>query len=155
VTDRRYYLEDMQPGMSWTSPPVPITQDAIIAFARAYDPQPFHTDPASPETAPFGGLIASGWQVTALTMRQMVEMRPFGLSPMLGLGVDELRWLRPVRPGDELVVRLEIVDVRPSQSRPGKGVIRAVTTVVNQQGETVMRFVSNLQLTARPAGGGS
>ncbi len=152
MTEWRGYLEDMQPGMSWTSPPVPITGEAIIAFAQTYDPQPFHMDPESPEAASFGGIIASGWYVTALSMRQMVGLRPFGLSPMLGLGVDELRWLKPVRPGDELVVRLEILEVKPSRSRPGRGVIRAATTVTNQHGENVMQFVSSLQLAARPEG---
>lgn len=154
MTDKPLYLEDMQPGMSWSSPPVPVTQEAIIAFALAYDPQPFHTTPEAPEASPFGGLIASGWQVAALTMRQMVSMRPFGASPMLGLGVDELRWLKPVRPSDALVVRLEIAEVRPSQSRPDRGVIRAVTIVTNQLGEVVMRFSSSLQLAARPGGNG-
>ena len=150
MTDRPLYLEDMQPGMSWTSQPVPVTQDEIIAFARAYDPQPFHLDPEAPEAAPFGGLIASGWQVAALTMRQMVGMRPFGLSPILGLGVDELRWLKPVRPGDALLVRFEIMEIRPSQSRPDRGIVRAATTVTNQHGESVMRFLASLQLTTRP-----
>ncbi len=150
MTDRPLFLEDMQPGMSWTSPPVAITRDEIIAFAQAYDPQPFHTNPEAPEAAPFGGLIASGWHVAALTMRQMVGLQPFGLSPILGLGIDELRWLKPVRPGDELQVRFEIVEVRPSQSRPERGIVRAATAVTNQHGESVLRFLSNIQLSTRP-----
>ena len=154
MAERQLYLEDMQTGMRWASPPVLVSQEAIIAFAESYDPQPFHLNPSAPEAAAFGGLIASGWQVAALAMRQMVGMRPFGLSPILGLGVDELRWLKPVRPGDALLVRLEIIEVRSSQSRPSRGVIRMDTMVENQHGECVMRFQCSAQLAARPVSEG-
>ena len=93
------FLNDLQVGMAWSSPPVSVTSAAIMEFAREYDPQPFHIDPVAALSGPFNGLIASGWQVAALAMRQIVEARPFGASPVLGLGVDELRWLHPVRPG--------------------------------------------------------
>ena len=123
-----------------------LTAAAIIAFAREYDPQPFHIDPVAALSGPFNGLIASGWQVAALAMRQIVEARPFGASPILGLGVDELRWLKPVRPGDVLQVQGEIVELRTSKSTPDRGVVRSSIKVIDQAGDVAMSFFTNTQL---------
>lgn len=149
MTDDVLYLEDIEPGQSWRAKPIQLSEAEILEFARVYDPQPFHTDAASPEAARFGGLIASGWQVAALAMREVVGMRPFGKTPLLGSGIDELRWLKPVRPGDELQVALEITEVIPSRSKPDRGIVRGKTSVSNQNGETVLQFVSNLMIPAR------
>ncbi len=143
-------FDDLRIGMAWSSRQVAVTAEAIVAFGAEYDPQPFHIDPAAAGAGPFGGLIASGWQVAALAMRQFVEARPFGAAAILGLGIDELRWLKPVRPGDLLQVRGEVVGLKPSKSRPGRGVVRSAVQVFNQTGELVMSFLSNTQLPARP-----
>jgi acyl dehydratase len=143
------FLDDLQLGMTWTSQPVNITADAIIAFGKEYDPQPFHVDPAAAASGGCGSLIASGWQVASLVMRQFVEARPFGTAPILGLGVDELRWLKPVRPEDVLTVRGKIVDLKPFKPKPDRGVVRTAIAVTNQVGETVMSFLTTTQLSIR------
>ncbi len=143
------YLEDVAVGDVLTGPPIEIVEADVIAFGRAYDPQPFHTDPVAAKDSAFGGLIASGWQVAALVMRQLVEMRPYGATPMLGMGIDELRWLHPVRPGDRLEVRREVVAVTRSKSKPDRGMVRTAVTVTNQDGVTVMTMVGLGQMPAR------
>ena len=146
------YLEDISVGDVLTGPPVEVTEGDLIAFGRAYDPQPFHTDPAAAKDSAFGGLIASGWHVAALVMRQLVEQRPYGSTPMLGMGIDELRWLHPVRPGDRLDVRREVVAVTRSRSKPDRGVVRTAVTVTNQAGVKVMTMVGLGQMPARTTG---
>ena len=141
------FLEDVAVGDVRTAGPVEITQEAIIAFAKDYDPQPFHIDPTA--HSPFGGLIASGWHIAVLAMRQYVDQRPFGRTPVLGMGVDELRWLHPVRPGDKLDFRWEVIEVRRSASKPDRGQVRAQTTVTNQAGVKVMVYTSLAQVPAR------
>jgi acyl dehydratase len=142
-------LEDIQVGEVWQGGPVRIDARDIIAFAEAYDPQPIHIDAAAAEAGPFHGLIASGWHVAALTMNQLVQSRPYGTAPLLGLGVDELRWLRPVRPGDDLLVRSEVVAVTRSRSKPDRGTVRIRIEVANQDGEIVMSLIAITQLSAR------
>jgi acyl dehydratase len=142
-------LDDLRVGMTWEGRPVTITDEAIIAFGQAFDPQPFHIDPQAAAGGPFGGLIASGWQVAALAMRELVAVRPFGASPILGLGVDELRWLKPVRPGDVLVMTAEVAALTPSKSKPDRGVVRSVIRMVNQSGELVMSFLTSTRLPVR------
>jgi acyl dehydratase len=143
------YLEDIHPGMSWTSPPFTLLAEEIIAFARQYDPQLIHTDPKAAAAGPFGGLIASGWHLAALVMRQVVEAHPFGTTPVVGLGVDELRWISPARPGDMLQVRGEIVEVRASRSKPDRGVVRSRLSLFNQDEQPVMSLVTNTQVPAK------
>src|SRR5262245_4160770 len=94
------YLEDLHPGMRWEGGPIVMDEAEIIRFAQDYDPQPMHTDKAVAEAGRFGGLIASGWHVAALVMRDFVEKKPYGDIPLLGLRIDALQWLKPVRPGD-------------------------------------------------------
>ena len=149
------YLEDVAVGDVLTGPPIEMEAADVIAFGRAYDPQPFHTDAIAAKDTAFGGLIASGWHVAALVMRQLVEMRPYGSTPMLGMGIDELRWLHPVRPGDRLDVHREVVAVTRSRSKPDRGVVRTAVSVTNQDGIKVMTMVGLGQMPARTRGASS
>jgi acyl dehydratase len=143
------YFEDFAIGYSWTSREVVLTEAEIIAYAKINDPQPMHTDPEAATAGRFGGLIASGWQVAALSMRLFIEAGGYGDSPVVGMGVDELRWKKPVRPGDRLHVVREIVDLRAG--RPGYGVIRTRVSVINQDDEAVMTLISMGQVPTRAA----
>ena len=147
----RRYLEDFHVGERWESRPTALTAEEIIAFGRANDPQPMHIDPERAAQGPFGSLIASGWQVASLAMRVFVQAGGYGDTPMIGMGIDELRWLKPVRAGDRLVVEREVVEVRRSESRPDRGVIRTRVTVRNQDGEPVLSLYSLGRVPARPA----
>ena len=144
MTDR--YLDDLTVGESWDSEPFTMTEAEIIAFATEFDPQPMHIDKAAAEAGRFGGLIASGWHVAARVMRQFVDEAYFGQTPLLGMNVDALWWVRPVRPGDTLTVRREIMEIRPSKSQPDRGVVRTKTTVTNQDGDLAMSFENQMQL---------
>lgn len=144
------YLEDIVIGETWTSPSVVLSEEEIVAFGRANDPQPIHTDPEAAASNRFGGLIASGWQVAALSMRLFVESGGYGDTPIIGLGIDELRWTKPVRPGDRLHTVREVIETRRSKSKPDFGIIRTRVTVVNQDGETVLSMIANGQIRARP-----
>jgi len=108
----------------------------IIAFAKEYDPQPFHVDPVAAQDGPFGGLIASGWHTTSMMMRQLVEHWLTPESSLGAAGVDELRWPYPVRPGDTLQVRATVVEARKSASKPDRGIIKTLIEAVNQDGKT-------------------
>src|SRR5437899_2777465 len=116
----------------------------MISFARQFDPQPFHLSDEAARTTIFGGLAASGWHTAAITMRLLVEgdLKPAG--GIVGMGFEEFRWTRPVRPGDELHVESEILEVRPSQSRPDQGLIKVRNTTLNQNGEAVQIAVGSL-----------
>lgn len=144
------FFEDMLVGEIWTSPVVQLSDAEIIAFAAANDPQPMHTDPVAAASGRFGGLIASGWQVAALSMRLFIESGGYGETPVVGMGIDELRWKKPVRPGDSLYCTREIIAAQPA-SRPGFGVIRTRVSVINQHGETVMSLVAIGQVPTRGA----
>ena len=145
------YLEDLTPGESWTGQPFQITEAEILAFAREYDPQPMHVDAEASAKGRFGGIIASGWHVASRVMREYVDTAPFGNTPMLGVRIDNLCWLHPVRPGDWLTVRREIVEVSRSKSRPDRGMLRTATTVTNQDGVAVLTFENLMQMPARAA----
>lgn len=145
------YFEDFTPGMTLTFGDRLVTAEEIVAFAREYDPQPFHLDDEAGRGTHFGGLVASGWQTAGFMMRMLVDHM---LSPQASLGspgVDELRWLRPVRPGDRLSVRVEVLETRLSRSRPGMGTVRQRSEVLNQGGEVVMSTVSVGMFRTRPA----
>ena len=146
------YLEDFEIGETWTSRPFEITQEEIVTYARQYDPQPIHTDPEAAAGGRFGGVIASGWQVAALSMRLFVESGGYGNTPMIGLGIDELRWRKPVRPGDVLTVTREVVGAARSIRRPQVGTIRTKVTMTNQDREVVLTMITLGQVPARPAG---
>jgi len=148
-----YYLEDFAAGQIFNTGRHRVDKDQIFAFARQFDPQPFHTDEEAALKSPFQGLAASGWHTAAMTMRLMVdgEFKPAG--GILGVGFDDLSWPRPVRPGDELHAQSEILEVRPSKSKPDRGMIRVRTTTFNQNNEPVMFFTGNLLVPKRPASG--
>ncbi len=145
------YLEDFAAGQVFNTGRLRIDKEQIFAFARQFDPQPFHVDEEAARQSPFQGLAASGWHTAALTMRLMVdgEMKPAG--GILGVGFDELSWPRAVRPSDELRARSEILEVRPSKSKPDRGMIRVRTTTLNQNDEPVMVFTGNLLVPKRAA----
>jgi acyl dehydratase len=145
------YLEDFREGEIWHSGSVVVSADDVVAFAKAYDPQPMHTDPEAAASGPFGGIIASGWQIAALSMKLFVEAGGHGGAPIVGIGIDELRWKRAVHPGDTLRTVREIVEVRRSTSKPDRGVIRTRVTVLNQRDEIVMTYYSLGQMRARSA----
>ncbi len=145
----RYY-EDYAVGDRHETPGVTITEVEIIAFAEAYDPQPFHTDPEAAKNSLFGGLVASGWQTAAIAMRSIVESRVMEATGVVGIGIDELRWLSPVRAGDTLHVSMEIVDKQPSLSGKRRGVIRSRILVRNQRGEDVMSEIAINTIAFRP-----
>lgn len=115
-----------------------VTEDEIVEFARRYDPQPFHVDAAAAGASHYGGLIASGWMTASVLMRMLVDHFISPLSSMGSPGVDEIRWLRPVRPGDRLRARVTVLDARRSQSKPDRGVLQILQEAINQDGETVM-----------------
>jgi acyl dehydratase len=145
------YLEDLAAGQVFGSSTLTVTAEDITAFAAQYDPQPFHLDDAAARQTMFGGLAASGWHTAALTMRLLVsgEFRPAG--GIIGGGMDELRWPRPLRPGDTLRLETEVMEVRPSRSKPQQGLVKARTTTFNQHDEPVQVIVANLIVPRRPA----
>lgn len=145
------YLEDFAVGQVYGSARISVDKDRIKAFAAEFDPQPFHQDDEAARQSIFGGLAASGWHTAALTMRLFVDsdFRPAG--GIIGAGFDELRWPRPVRPGDELRVESEVLEVRPSRSRPHQGLVKVRITTTNQDGDAVQVFVANLVVPRRPA----
>jgi acyl dehydratase len=145
------YLEDFAVGQRFGSGRLRIDRERIKSFAAEFDPQPFHLDEAAAGPTIFQGLAASGWHTAALTMRLLVasELKPAG--GIVGAGFDELRWPRPVRPGDELHLEIEVLDVRPSKSRPSQGLIKVRTTTLNQNDEAVQINVGNLVVQRRPA----
>jgi acyl dehydratase len=146
----RRYLEDLQVGETWTSEAVTIEADEVIEFGRKFDPQPFHTDPEAAQASPFGGLIASGWHLTALAMRLCVNARLFGETPIVGMGADELRWLHPVRVGDTVHVTREIVEIQSIPDKPRRGVAKARLDLINQRGEVAMRLYALTSIPRRP-----
>ena len=145
------YFEDVQVGSRHTSPSVQVSEAEILAFARAYDPQPMHVDREVAERGPFKGLIASGWHTAALVMRLVAEARPFGDSEVLGLGVEQLQWPNPVRPGDTIQSESEVVATRPSKSNPAYGIVKITVTTRNQKGEVVMVHSPSCWVPRRPA----
>ena len=145
------YLEDFAAGQTFRSGRIRVEAERIKSFADEFDPQPFHLDERAATDSFFRGLAASGWHTAAVTMRLSVEsdLKPAG--GIIGAGFDELRWPRPVRPGDELRIESEVIEVRSSKSRPGQGVIKVRTTTLNQDDEPVQISVGNLIVLSRPA----
>ena len=145
------YFEDFRVGDVSVTEPVTVTEAEIIRFARDFDPQPMHTDPVAAQ-AITGGLIASGWHTASLTMRMLVNNASYNPAPgTLGLGFDQLRWRKPVRPGDALRLRLEVLSTRPSDSRPDRGVLTSRFVTLNQNDEVVQEMVSSALVPRRPA----
>ena len=143
------YLEDFAPGQVYRSGRTRVETDRVKAFASEFDPQPFHLDEDAAGRSIFGGLAASGWHTAALTMRLLVESDFKPAGGIVGAGFEELRWPLPVRPGDELYVEAEVLEVRPSKSRPSQGLIKVRTTTRNEKGEAVQISVGNLVVRRR------
>ena len=148
------YWEDFHVGDEAVHGSHEITAEEIVRFGREFDPQPFHTDPETAADGPFGGLIASGWHSAALYMGMFVRNVLLGSASMGSPGVEELRWLVPVRPGDVLTGRSRIVEAWPSQGDPGRGTVVGEHELVNQRGEVVMRLRARGHIARRPTAGG-
>jgi len=144
------YLEDLQPGEKWVSDPVIVTEQDITQFGALYDPQPMHVDVHAARNGPFQGLIASGWHIAALAMRLSVQARSFGSTPIIGAGVDELRWQQPVRPGDVLVLERTFADIQPPSRPGGRGTVRSLMVMRNQRNETVLQMTAIGKIPTRP-----
>ncbi|GAB2975211.1 MaoC family dehydratase [Amycolatopsis acidiphila] len=140
MTDR--YFEDYVPGSTQEFGSVKVTEAEIIEFATKYDPQPFHVDPTAAAQSHFGGLIASGWHTAGLMMRLLTENYLSPVSSLGSPGIDELRWRKPVRPGDELRIRVQVLEARPSKSKPDRGLVRSLIEVRNQDDEVVFSAIA-------------
>ncbi|HUQ21595.1 MAG TPA: MaoC family dehydratase [Gaiellaceae bacterium] len=144
------YWEDFEAGQVLQLGSVEVTEQAIVDFARQFDPQPFHVDPEAAAESVFGGLIASGWHTGAMWMRLYVDSMLGGGAAQGSPGIEELRWLAPVRPGDTLAGRLTVLDATPSERRPDRGTVRIRGEMVNQDGVTVLSMVSRGHFARRP-----
>ena len=149
----RLHLEDLTPGMRFAAGPIPVTVEDILAFAARFDPQPFHTDPTTEGHPILGGHSASGWHTAALTMRMITEALPLAWG-IVGGGVEQLAWLRPVRPGDALRLEAELLATEASRSRPGQGWARFRMVTLNQRGEPVQELTTRLIVPRRPGADG-
>ena len=145
------YLDDLTPGQRFSSPGLTLTEAEIIDFAWRYDPQPFHLDANAAANSPYGGLIASGFQSLSICFRLFIQSGVLAESSMGSPGIDELRWLAPVRPGDTLHSEIEVLEVRPSNSKPDRGIARLKYQAVNQRGEAVLSFIVMHLLRRKPA----
>ncbi len=147
------YFEDYVPGSVHEFGSIAVEEAEMINFARRFDPQPFHIDPEAAKQSIFGGLIASGWHTASLAMRLLVDHYISHVASLGSPGVDELRWLKPVRPGDTLSVRITLLEAQRSRSKPDQGFIRGSTEVLNQHGEVVMTMKSGGFVRCREADG--
>ncbi|MCO5106289.1 MAG: MaoC family dehydratase [Burkholderiaceae bacterium] len=150
MTDR--WLEDYVPGAVHELGTFSVSEEEIVDFARRFDPQPIHVDPEFAASGPFGGIIASGWHTGSLMMRLYALHYLSPASSLASPGVDELRWLRPVRPGDTVTVRVTVEDARPSESKPDRGVVRSRVELIDASGAAVMTMRAVNMVARRPAG---
>jgi acyl dehydratase len=144
------WFDDLKLGMRFKSGEITVSRDDIVRFASEFDPQPFHIDEAAAENTVFKGLAASGWHTAAISMNLALQTHPFGPHPLLGLGVDDLRWPIPVRPGDTLHLEGDVVELTPSKTRP-QGIAKIKWTAYNQNGEAVYTFTPIGIVPRRPA----
>lgn len=147
MTER--YLEDLEPGQTFHTESLQVDEESIKRFATEFDPQSFHLDEQAARGSMFGGLAASGWHTGAITMRLLVDSDFSPAGGVIGASLDELRWPKPVRPGDALRVEVEVLEVRPSRSRPEKGFAKVRVTTLNQDNEAVQIYVGNLVVLSR------
>lgn len=147
------YFEDISAGESVDLGSITIGEDEILEFGRRYDPQPFHVDPHAALATSFGGLVASGWQTGGLYMRLLVDGFLHDVASMGAAALEEVRWLRPVRPDDTLTARFTVLATRPSQSKPDRGVVHSRGEMWNQHGELVFVVRSVNIVGRRPAAG--
>ncbi|ACU73206.1 MaoC domain protein dehydratase [Catenulispora acidiphila DSM 44928] len=146
-------FEDYRPGAVYEFGSVTVSEEEIIVFASRYDPQSFHVDPVAAVQGPFGGLVASGWHTCALMMRQFAEHYLPTAASLGSPGVDEVRWLKPVRPGDRLHLRLEVLDTRLSRSDPRRGIVRTFAELVDELGEPVLSMTVVSLMRSREGAG--
>ena len=149
-----HWFEDYVPGATAEHGPVRVEEAEVVDFARRFDPQPFHVDPVAAAEGPFGGLIASGWHTCALMMRLLADRYLSPASSLGSPGIDELRWLRPVRPGDELTLRTTVTAARVSTTKPDRGIVTTLVEMVDQDGQAVLRLTAMNLIRTRPDGGG-
>jgi acyl dehydratase len=150
MSAKTHWFDDLSAGQVYTFGAHEMTEAEIIEFATRFDPQPFHVDPVAARESTFGGLIASGWHTGAVMMRMLVD-HFINLEASLGSpGLDEIRWPRPVRPGDTLHVRVTVLETIPSRSKPDRGVIRSLTEAITGDGEVVMSMRGMTMLRRRP-----
>ena len=145
------YFEDYVPGPIFEYGPIAVTESEIIDFAKKFDPQDMHINPEKAAKGPFGGLIASGWHTASLMMRLYVDNYLSSVAALASPGIDELRWTKPVRPGDSLWIRVTALDARLSKSKPNLGVVRVYVEVLNQHREIVMTVRTVNLLRTRPS----
>jgi acyl dehydratase len=148
MTDR--YFDDFEVGEKFLSPGITVTESMIVDYALLYDPQPFHIDAEAAKASNFGGLIASGFQTVAIGFRAFLMLGLFRSCSMGSPGMDELRWPRPVRPGDTLRAEMNVVEKKPSRSKPDRGMLFTYFRVLNQRDEEVMTFRCMHLLARRP-----
>jgi acyl dehydratase len=149
VQDR--WFEDYEPGAVHEYGYATLSEDELLDFARKFDPQPMHIDPAYAAAGPFGGLIASGWHTAGLMMRLLADNYLSKVAGLASPGIDELRWPHPVRPGDVLRLRAEVVEARESRSKPDRGVVRTRASLLNQDDVVVMTMLAVNLVAKRPS----
>ncbi len=145
------YFEDIAVGDRFTGGPLTVETAEIVAYAEKFDPQPFHLDPDTAKDTLFRGLAASGWHTAGMTMRMIVGSNAELAGGYIGMGVDQIGWPRPTRPGDVLRIEMEVLEARRSAKRPDQGVLRVKTTTFNQNDEVVQTMIANLLAPGRPA----
>ncbi len=148
ISDR--YFEDYVPGAVFEFGPISVDEAEIVAFASRFDPQSIHFDKGCAEQGPFKGLIASGWHTIALLMRLFVDNYLSAVASLASPGVDEVRWTKPVRPGDQLRLRVSVTEAAPSRSKPDRGLVRSFVEGLNQDGDVVVSFKAMNLLARRP-----
>lgn len=146
-----HWFEDFRAGERFVTRGMSLTEAQIVDFAQAYDPQAMHVNIAAAEAGPFGGLIASGFQTLSLSFRLFLDLGLIERSNIIGAGLDEVRWLAPVRPGDTLTTTIEVLETRESRSKPDRGTLRLALSARNQRGEVVLTYQALPILRKRPA----
>lgn len=144
------YFEDFYEGRTFSFGGKTVDKDEVIAFAKAYDPQPFHIDEEAAASSPYGGLIASGWHTAAMVMRMLVDNVLADAASLGSPGLEELRWVRPVRPGDTLRVEMTVTGTKASKSKPDRGFVNVAYQVLNQNDEVAMTFRGTGMYRRRP-----
>lgn len=147
------YLDDFKVGNAYETPSMTVTRDQLVGFAREYDPQPFHLDDEAGKASVFGGLSAGGFQTAALAWTLGLRTNLFNANALAGLGIDKLRWLLPLKPGDTIKCTMTVIENRPSQSKPERGVITFAYEMINQNDEVILTMNLIQMLRRRPAAG--
>ena len=144
------WFDDYAVGSTQEQGPIRVDEADVLDFGRRFDPQPFHVDPEAAAAGPFGGLIASGWHTCALMMKLLADDYLSPASSLGSPGIDELRWLHPVRPGDELVLRTTVQEARVSRSKPDRGIVRTQVELINQDEAVVLSLLAMNLIRTRP-----